>query len=247
MPPRHPPAAPQNHTPSRQASQKGKPPGEPDLSETELQSQFEALQSGVTTLIVTLGSDLELEALVRRLRGQAATLGRDLQRIANAGQPNAKRIDPSVPGMLSQEDFVQDVRKLTWKVMEVLTDTANMAPRARLKFLRRQLRNRGLRFELLARAQVVDRAALLAIIERACPPQVAAPSAPTSKTIPIEKLADRQVSDLGRVSRRRLILNIGRDRVVFDFVSRLTVLEPATGDAPAKVVPFKPRSRRKSN
>ena len=40
-------------------------------------------------------------------------------------------------------------------------------------------------------------------------------------------------------STRRLIFGIGRQRIAFDFTTRVTHLDPGTGDAPAPVVSVK--------
>ena len=47
-------------------------------------------------------------------------------------------------------------------------------------------------------------------------------------------------------STRRLILGIGRQRIAFDFTTRITHLEPGTGDAPVPVVAVDTGKRRKS-
>ena len=65
---------------------------------------------------------------------------------------------------ISEEDFIGDVRKLTWECLEMLTETRTMEPDARLRFLRRRILNRARSFETLAIADVVDRAALVELI-----------------------------------------------------------------------------------
>ena len=45
---------------------------------------------------------------------------------------------------------------------------------------------------------------------------------------------------------KRFILGIGRQRIAFDFTTKVTELAPGTGDAPAKVQPIKQKRQKPS-
>ena len=47
---------------------------------------------------------------------------------------------------------------------------------------------------------------------------------------------------IGGVRQRRLILNVGRQRVAFDIATRVTELKPTTGNQLAPVVPLSARA-----
>jgi hypothetical protein len=70
----------------------------------------------------------------------------------------------------------------------------------------------------------------------------------TPKVVPIEEPKRRLVAADEKTN--RYILQIGSDRVAFDFTTRVTRLSPSTGDQPAEVVALsteRPKRRRKRN
>jgi hypothetical protein len=66
----------------------------------------------------------------------------------------------------------------------------------------------------------------------------------TPKVVPIEQEHRRLIASDEKT--RRYILGIGKDRIAFDFTTRVTRLPPKVGDNPADVLPFekKKKSRR---
>ena len=55
---------------------------------------------------------------------------------------------------------------------------------------------------------------------------------------PEPTIVRRDETKVGDVRQRRIIMNIGRQRIAFDFASRITELKPGTGDQPAPVLPL---------
>jgi hypothetical protein len=63
------------------------------------------------------------------------------------------------------------------------------------------------------------------------------------KVVPINEDDRKLVAECERS--KRFILNVGRDRVAFDWSMRATKLPPKTGDQPAQVLPMKMGSKKK--
>jgi hypothetical protein len=63
------------------------------------------------------------------------------------------------------------------------------------------------------------------------------------KVVPINEDGRKLVAECERS--KRFILNVGTDRVAFDWSMRATKLPPKTGDQPAPVLPMKPDSKKK--
>ena len=147
----------------------GSPKGvtRPNLSGPELIQEFDQLHSQCFAIVITLGTEQEARPLLRRLRQQAATLGRRLQKVgrANLKHPTSKTpTDPRVPDPITEEEFMDEVRKSVLDWLDKFHATDTMDPHQRLAFLRRRLWLRGRRLELLSQATMVDRAELLRII-----------------------------------------------------------------------------------
>ncbi len=53
------------------------------------------------------------------------------------------------------------------------------------------------------------------------------------------RLVARDEANTGGLHHRRFIMNIGRQRIAFDFTGRATELKPGTGDQPAPVLPLR--------
>jgi hypothetical protein len=63
------------------------------------------------------------------------------------------------------------------------------------------------------------------------------------KVVPIREDAGEIIAKDEKTS--RFILNVGTDRVAFDFLTRITKLPPKTGDQPAAVLPLVEKPKRK--
>jgi len=138
-----------------------------NVSGPDLIKQFQKLHAQCTAIVMTLGTQREDRPRRGRLRQQAASLGRGLQDVARATikHPASKpRSDPRVPEVITEEEFVGEVRKCIWDWLGQFQSTETMDPHQRLAFLRRRMWLRGRRLELLSQTRMVDRDKLLRIV-----------------------------------------------------------------------------------
>src|SRR5438067_408828 len=123
-----------------------------NLSRPNLSREFQKLHSQCTAIVMTLGTQRDDRPRLGRLRQQAASLGRRLQEVARAGlkHPCSKpHNDPKVPNVITEEEFVDEVRKFVWDWLTQLQSTETMDPQQRLAYLSRRMWLRGRRLELL--------------------------------------------------------------------------------------------------
>jgi len=73
------------------------------------------------------------------------------------------------------------------------------------------------------------------------------PMKKSSKVIPFQSPKARVITSDDQS--RRVIVGIGRQRIALDFSTRITELQPATGDQPASVLPLRkvPKRNRPSS
>src|SRR5258708_27692989 len=130
-----------------------------------LLKQFEDVEFRLLEFVRVLGAEPAIKAVVRNSKRHAATTGRRMQKLAFAdGRGSKERCDPRVRDAHSQEDFMFEIRRHVWESLEMVIDSKEMEPPARLRLLRRRLWNAGRSLELLAKVEVFDRAELLRII-----------------------------------------------------------------------------------
>ena len=67
----------------------------------------------------------------------------------------------------------------------------------------------------------------------------------TTKVVPIENSKRRIVA--ADETTNRYIMHLGSTRVAFDFTTRVTRLDPTTGDAPAKVITLPKQKAKKGS
>jgi hypothetical protein len=106
----------------------------PNLSGPALMKQFDELHSQCFAIVMTLGTEQEARPLLRRLRQQAATLGRRLQKVGRANLKHSTSktpTDPSVPDPITEEEFIDEVRKCVWDWLDKLHATETMDPHQR--------------------------------------------------------------------------------------------------------------------
>jgi len=228
------------------------------LSWPAIGALFCQAKTDVYRVLVLYPRPPEPEQRIERPRELAAILGARLQRLAlvNLACPPSPQ-EPGVPPMWSIEDFHFRVSKLASDFLDLLGETERMNPAARLKFLRRRLGNLGRKFELYSKAQVIDRTALVRQIAEAEAAEQKLATAngtgfvtgesgngvdmPKPKVVPIN--GRKLVAECERS--KRFILNVGPDRVAFDWSIRATKLSPKTGDQPAQVLPMKTDPKKK--
>ena len=220
------------------------------LDPAEIAELFQRLESAAAELIITLGKNPPRKELISRLRRQCAAAATEMKKLAQANRRTPAAAESVTKWAISEEDFITAVRKLIWDCMNMMMETEMMDPVARLQYLRRRISNRARNFECLVVAKVVDRAALVEWIAKASSDggrQSRSRSALSKKPKVIPMQEDDRRLIAADEKTKRFILGIGKQRIAFDFTTRVTKLPPTTGDQPADVLSFekkkKPRRR----
>jgi hypothetical protein len=154
-----------SHAPekARSGTANAKTPRAPDLVK-----QFEDIEFRLFEFMRTLGAYPQKKAVLRNAKRHAAAVGPRMQKLALMNATRLEdRHDPLVHEAYSQDDFMFEIRRYLWDSIEMLSDNKSLEPQARLRLLRRRLWNRGRCFELLAKAKLFDRAALIRLIQAA--------------------------------------------------------------------------------
>jgi hypothetical protein len=221
-------------------------------SPARLAALFEQLGSDATRLFSTFGAKVPREQLIWLLRHRSASFGARLIRLSPENTAKAAPSEIENPRTLTYEDFICKVRKVNEECFEMLIDNETMEPETKVKRYGRRLVNRGRKLLMLSELELIDREALVRLIEHETRrEQEAARLSAAGTAMPppshhVTAIDDPQKRLAAKdQSRSRFVLNVGSDRVVFECMAKMDRRTAPISHAAARVLPMNTNSSNK--